>query len=117
MTIRHQSLLWSALIILDRAASAIADRHSPRYQRKGVGRLLDTATQQMVKAAGTGLFIRIHEHIVSIEESRYGAITDMSYQLPFYLEQGYTVLASPVYTFEGIKPFKVHFLAWPPRED
>ncbi|KAI1847585.1 hypothetical protein JX266_006437 [Neoarthrinium moseri] len=65
----------------------------PAHQRQGIGHALDEYTQDIVREAHRPLHVRIHEYI-----------------LPFYIAQGYRVVASPTYSLVGSAPFKVHFL-------
>ncbi|KAI0138248.1 hypothetical protein BJ166DRAFT_544594 [Pestalotiopsis sp. NC0098] len=66
---------------------------NPAHQRKGIGRALDNYTQKIAREAKKPLHVRIHEYI-----------------LPFYLAQGYAVVATPTYSLAGSESFKVHFL-------
>ncbi|PVI02762.1 hypothetical protein DM02DRAFT_653250 [Periconia macrospinosa] len=65
----------------------------PNHQRKGIGHALDEYTRKIIREAGRSLHVRIHEYI-----------------LPFYMAQGYQLLATPTYSLLGSAPFKVHFL-------
>ncbi|KAH6647110.1 hypothetical protein BKA67DRAFT_426490 [Truncatella angustata] len=67
----------------------------PAHQRKGIGSVLDDFTRKIAREAGRPLHVRIHEYI-----------------LPFYLAQGYRLIATPTYTLVGSAPFKVHFLMY-----
>ncbi|CAI6333322.1 unnamed protein product [Periconia digitata] len=67
----------------------------PEHQRKGLGHALDEHTRKISREAGRSLFVRIHEYI-----------------LPFYVAQGYQLLATETYSLLGSAPFKVHFLIY-----
>ncbi|KAK9786251.1 hypothetical protein SCARD494_11376 [Seiridium cardinale] len=66
----------------------------PAHQRKGIGHLLDEYTRKVVREAKRLLHVRTHENI-----------------LPFYVAQGYRLIASPIYTLAGSDPFNVHFFS------